>query len=250
MRMSPRTSESVPRLKLTRYSRPSFGTERAWRPNLRIAGRCNLPARGPRSAWVPRTDLASPLTEMAWKPATDSPTPRDSPLDALDREARRRPGALLPREGRRRRRGLLLRRGRGAGQWLGDAAAELGLDGKVEPDQLDRDADRHATRRPASRSACEPSPGRGPVPGFDLTFSAPKSVSLTWALGGQPVAGRGQGRPPALGRSRPRLHGAPRLLDAARHRAARRSSRATASSPPPTSTAPRAPATPSSIPMS
>jgi conjugative relaxase-like TrwC/TraI family protein len=30
-------------------------------------------------------------------------------------------------------------------------------------------------------------PGRGPVPGFDLTFSAPKSVSLLWALGG-PVA--------------------------------------------------------------
>lgn len=26
--------------------------------------------------------------------------------------------------------------------------------------------------------------GRGPVPGFDLTFSAPRSVSLAWALGG------------------------------------------------------------------
>jgi len=32
--------------------------------------------------------------------------------------------------------------------------------------------------------------GRGPVPGFDLTFSAPKSVSLTWALGGSEVAGQ------------------------------------------------------------
>ena len=31
-------------------------------------------------------------------------------------------------------------------------------------------------------------PGREPVPGFDLTFSAPKSVSLTWALGGHPVS--------------------------------------------------------------
>ncbi len=30
--------------------------------------------------------------------------------------------------------------------------------------------------------------GRGPVPGFDLTFSAPKSVSLTWALGGPEAA--------------------------------------------------------------
>jgi integrase len=32
-------------------------------------------------------------------------------------------------------------------------------------------------------------PGREPVPGFDLTFSAPKSASLTWALGGHPVSG-------------------------------------------------------------
>lgn len=32
-------------------------------------------------------------------------------------------------------------------------------------------------------------PGREPVPGFDLTFSAPKSVSVTWALGGHPVSG-------------------------------------------------------------
>jgi hypothetical protein len=34
-------------------------------------------------------------------------------------------------------------------------------------------------------------PGREPVPGFDLTISAPKSVSLTWALGGQFVHGKG-----------------------------------------------------------
>ena len=33
-------------------------------------------------------------------------------------------------------------------------------------------------------------PTREPVPGFDLTFSAPKSVSLTWALGGPEVAGQ------------------------------------------------------------
>jgi conjugative relaxase-like TrwC/TraI family protein len=30
--------------------------------------------------------------------------------------------------------------------------------------------------------------GKGPVPGFDLTFGAPMSVSLTWALGSQGVA--------------------------------------------------------------
>ncbi|MGN6815772.1 MAG: MobF family relaxase, partial [Solirubrobacterales bacterium] len=38
--------------------------------------------------------------------------------------------------------------------------------------------------------AARPPPRRGgAVPGFDLTFSAPKSVSLLWALGGHPVAG-------------------------------------------------------------
>jgi conjugative relaxase-like TrwC/TraI family protein len=30
--------------------------------------------------------------------------------------------------------------------------------------------------------------GRGSIPGFDLTFSVPKSVSLTWALGSRPAA--------------------------------------------------------------
>lgn len=73
--------------------------------------------------------------------------------------------------------------GEAAGYWLGDAAAELGLHGAVEPDQL-----------VAMLTGCDPASGeplglrhvagRGPVPGFDLTFSAPKSVSLTWALGG------------------------------------------------------------------
>ncbi len=77
--------------------------------------------------------------------------------------------------------------GEAEGYWLGDAAEDLGLEGKVEPDQLDRDADRPQSGRAASRSACEPVAGRGPVPGFDLTFSAPKSVSLTWALGGHPA---------------------------------------------------------------
>jgi conjugative relaxase-like TrwC/TraI family protein len=33
-------------------------------------------------------------------------------------------------------------------------------------------------------------PGREPVPGFDLTFSSPKSVSLAWALGDHPVSGQ------------------------------------------------------------
>src|SRR5882757_1611590 len=77
--------------------------------------------------------------------------------------------------------------GEAAGYWLGDAASELGLEGHVEPDQL------VAMLTGANPATGEPLglrhvAGRGPVPGFDLTFSAPKSVSLTWALGGPPAA--------------------------------------------------------------
>jgi conjugative relaxase-like TrwC/TraI family protein len=73
--------------------------------------------------------------------------------------------------------------GEAEGYGIGQAAAELGLSGRVDPGQLD-----------AMLSGLNPvdgeplglksAPGREPVPGFDLTFSAPKSVSLTWALGG------------------------------------------------------------------
>ncbi|HEY8501450.1 MAG TPA: MobF family relaxase, partial [Solirubrobacterales bacterium] len=75
--------------------------------------------------------------------------------------------------------------GEAQGQWVGDAAEELGLSGEIEPDQL-----------VAMLTGTDPSTGEplglrhvegGAVPGFDLTFSAPKSVSLTWALAGPPV---------------------------------------------------------------
>jgi conjugative relaxase-like TrwC/TraI family protein len=75
--------------------------------------------------------------------------------------------------------------GEAPGQWLGDGAEDLGLSGQVEPDQL-----------VAMLTGRHPAPGEplglrhvdgGAVPGFDLTFSAPKSVSLSWALGGPPV---------------------------------------------------------------
>ncbi len=73
--------------------------------------------------------------------------------------------------------------GEAVGYWLGDAAAELGLQGAVDPEQL--------VAMLTGNSPLDGSPllsmrgvrGEGPVPGFDLTFSAPKSVSLTWALG-------------------------------------------------------------------
>jgi conjugative relaxase-like TrwC/TraI family protein len=47
-------------------------------------------------------------------------------------------------------------------------------------------------RNPASGEplGLKSAPGREPVPGFDLTLSAPKSVSLTWALASHPVSGQ------------------------------------------------------------
>ncbi len=72
------------------------------------------------------------------------------------------------------------------GQWLGDAAAKLGLSGEIEPDQLVAmlTGINPATGEPLGLVAVS---GRGAVPGFDLTFSAPKSVSLLRALGGKEV---------------------------------------------------------------
>lgn len=75
-------------------------------------------------------------------------------------------------------------RGEAEGYWTGAAAVDLGLGGKVDPEGLTAMlTGRHpATGDPLGLRHVA---GRGPVPGFDLTFSAPKSVSLTWALGGE-----------------------------------------------------------------
>jgi conjugative relaxase-like TrwC/TraI family protein len=75
--------------------------------------------------------------------------------------------------------------GEAEGYWLGDSAEDLGLQGKVDPDQLVGmlTGDDPSTGEPLGLRQVE----GGAVPGFDLTFSAPKSVSLAWALGGSPV---------------------------------------------------------------
>ena len=67
--------------------------------------------------------------------------------------------------------------GEAPGEWIGAASVELGLLGQVEP------VDLHAVL-----SGLDPATlvslvrGNQKVPGFDLTFSAPKSVSVLWAL--------------------------------------------------------------------
>ncbi len=78
--------------------------------------------------------------------------------------------------------------GEAEGRWTGDAAAELGLEGNVGADQLTAML---TGRNPADDTSLVGMAGvpssRGAVPGFDLTFSAPKSVSLLWALGDGPT---------------------------------------------------------------
>jgi conjugative relaxase-like TrwC/TraI family protein len=74
-----------------------------------------------------------------------------------------------------------------AGEWLGDGAEDLGLSGEVEAAQLEAML---TARNPVDGEplvGLRGVPSSGSVPGFDLTFSAPKSVSLLWSLGG-PVA--------------------------------------------------------------
>ncbi len=68
------------------------------------------------------------------------------------------------------------------GRWLGPAAASLSLIGAVEPDEL-----RAVLDGLHPRTGDPLGHGRR-VPGFDLTLSAPKSVSLLWGLSGPAVA--------------------------------------------------------------
>ena len=72
--------------------------------------------------------------------------------------------------------------GEAEGQWVGQAAKDLGLEGVVEADQLTAmlTGNNPATGEPLGLRTVG---GRGAVPGFDLTFSVPKSASLLWALG-------------------------------------------------------------------
>ena len=72
----------------------------------------------------------------------------------------------------------------GPGRWLGSAAAGLGLTGTVRADQFARVLE---GRQPQSGVLL--GSGRASVGAFDLTFSAPKSVSVLFALAGADVAG-------------------------------------------------------------
>lgn len=75
-----------------------------------------------------------------------------------------------------------LRPGESPGRWIGPAAAELGLVGEVRPEDLTALL---AGRDPRTGTRIATWLTR---PGYDLTLSAPKSVSLLWALGDERVA--------------------------------------------------------------
>ncbi|MDQ6846539.1 MAG: relaxase domain-containing protein [Candidatus Dormibacteraeota bacterium] len=74
-----------------------------------------------------------------------------------------------------------LHAGEAPGQWVGAASLSLVLRGEVRGSDLMRLLEGHDPRsdRPLGRAQ----PGQERVPGYDLTFRAPKSVSLLFALG-------------------------------------------------------------------
>src|SRR4051794_7300280 len=72
------------------------------------------------------------------------------------------------------------------GRWIGSAARELGLRGEVGGDALRRVLD---GLDPHDGSELRTSSGRARVAGFDLTFSAPKSVSVLFGLGDDELSG-------------------------------------------------------------
>lgn len=73
--------------------------------------------------------------------------------------------------------------GEAPGTWLGAGAASLGLEGEVSAEELHRLL---AGQHPETGEALRAS--QALIPGFDLTFRAPKSVSILWGLGSPEVA--------------------------------------------------------------
>lgn len=87
--------------------------------------------------------------------------------------------------------------GEAPGQWLGELAAELGLSGEVDRDEYTALlAGKHPltgevlVKRPEPRTFVDAT-GRKrrlePILGYDIRFSAPKSISLLWAVGSAEV---------------------------------------------------------------
>ena len=78
-----------------------------------------------------------------------------------------------------------LGRGEAPGRWIGATAERLGLVGQVEAEALRNLL--AGTSAEGEALGLQIQPGRRP--GYDLTFSAPKGVSLLWAFGSDEVRG-------------------------------------------------------------
>ena len=79
-------------------------------------------------------------------------------------------------------------RGEAPGQWVGQGAASAGLDGDVTAEQLARLFEAvHPNTGEALGAAYKVRAGADQVRGWDLTFSAPKSLSVLWAIAGAEV---------------------------------------------------------------
>ena len=76
------------------------------------------------------------------------------------------------------------------GEWIGAASRELGLHGPVDGEALRRVL---AGLDPSDGSSLRSSSSPIRVGGFDLTFSAPKSVSVLFGVGDERAAGAGAG---------------------------------------------------------
>ncbi len=76
-------------------------------------------------------------------------------------------------------------RGEAPGEWLGGGAAALGLSGRVDAQALEAVMD---CVEPGSGEQLRRPIKEGAVTGFDLTFSAPKSVSVLFGVGDEDVS--------------------------------------------------------------
>nr|MDP9454145.1 relaxase domain-containing protein [Actinomycetota bacterium] len=76
-------------------------------------------------------------------------------------------------------------RGEAVGHWVGHGSNAAGLSGEVSPEQLTRLFQAvHPDTGEALGAAYKVRADADRVTGWDLTFSAPKSLSVLWALGG------------------------------------------------------------------
>lgn len=79
-------------------------------------------------------------------------------------------------------------RGEAAGHWVGRGAAAAGLGGDVSAEQLARLFEaQHPDSGEALGAPYKVRAGADQVRGWDLTFSAPKGLSVLWAIGGGEV---------------------------------------------------------------